>query len=100
MTQVLGIHGEGSELWIQMACAENPQLSVVLHIGPATRIEEVVERLTTDPPQDGRSRSSPLPPRPIGRWLTRRRWPAPPGSRISSGATHQNVGRAMSGEPA
>ena len=51
MTQVLGIHGEGSELWIQMACAENPQLSVVLHIGPATRIEEVVERLTSDPPQ-------------------------------------------------
>ena len=51
MTQVLGIHGEGSELWIQMACAENPQLSVVLHIGPATRIEEVVERLITDPPQ-------------------------------------------------
>ena len=51
MTQVLGIHEEGSELWIQMACAENPQLSVVLHIGPATRIEEVVERLTTDPPQ-------------------------------------------------
>jgi hypothetical protein len=51
MTQVLGIHGEGSELWIQMACAENPQLSLVLHIGPATRIEEVVERLTTDPPK-------------------------------------------------
>ena len=51
MTQVLGIHGEGSELWIQMACADNPQLSMVLHIGPATRIEEVVERLMTDPPQ-------------------------------------------------
>ena len=50
MTQVLGIHGAGSELWIQMACAENPQLSVVLHIGAATRIEDVVERLTTDPP--------------------------------------------------
>ena len=51
MTQVLGIHGEGSELWIQIACAENPQLSLVLHIGPATRIEDVVERLTTDPPK-------------------------------------------------
>ena len=51
MTQVLGIHGEGSELWIQMACAKDPHLSVVLHIGPATRIEEVVERLTTDPPR-------------------------------------------------
>ena len=50
MTQVLGIHGEGSELWVQMACAQNPQLSMVLHIGPATRIEEVVERLMTDPP--------------------------------------------------
>jgi hypothetical protein len=50
MTQVLGIHGEGSELWIQMACADNPDLSVVLQIGPATRIEDVVERLTTDPP--------------------------------------------------
>jgi hypothetical protein len=53
MTQVVGIHGEGSELWIQMACADNPALSVVLHIGPATRIEEVVDRLTADPP-DGR----------------------------------------------
>ena len=50
MTHVLGIHGEGSELWIQMGCADNPDLSVVLHIGPATRIEDVVERLTTDPP--------------------------------------------------
>jgi|SRR5688572_30473745 len=50
MTQVLGIHGEGSELWIQVGCAENPQLSAVLHVGPATRLEEVVERLTTDPP--------------------------------------------------
>jgi hypothetical protein len=51
MTQVLGIHGEGSELWIQLACAENPELSLVLHIGPATRIEDVVERITTDPPK-------------------------------------------------
>jgi len=51
MTQVLGIHGEGSELWVQMACAQNPQLSIVLHIGPATRIEEVVERLMNDPPK-------------------------------------------------
>ena len=51
MTQVLGIHGEGSELWIQVACAENPQLGLVLHVGAATRIEEVVERLTADPPQ-------------------------------------------------
>jgi len=51
MTQVLGIHGEGSDLWIQMACAQNPQLSVVLHIGPSTRIEEVVERLMNDPPE-------------------------------------------------
>ena len=53
MTQVLGIHGEGADLWIQMACAENPQLSLVLRVGPATRIGEVVERLTTEPP-DGR----------------------------------------------
>jgi hypothetical protein len=51
MTQVLGIHGEGSDLWIQMACADNPELSVVLHIGPATRIDDVVERLMTDPPK-------------------------------------------------
>lgn len=51
MTQVLGIHGEGSELWIQMACAENPELSVVLHIGPATRIDDVIERLASHPPE-------------------------------------------------
>ena len=50
MTQVVGIHGDGSELWIQVACADNPELSAVLHIGPATRIEDVVERLRTDPP--------------------------------------------------
>jgi hypothetical protein len=50
MTQVMGIHGEGSELWIQMACADNPELSLVLHIGPATRIEDVVERLAACPP--------------------------------------------------
>ncbi len=50
MTQVLGIHGNGSDLWIQMACAENPALSLVLHVGPATRVDDVLQRLGTDPP--------------------------------------------------
>lgn len=50
MTQVVGIHGNGSELWIQLACADNPELSVVIHVGSATRIEDVIERLKNDPP--------------------------------------------------
>jgi hypothetical protein len=33
-----------------MACAENPKLSVVLHVGPATQVDEVIARLATDPP--------------------------------------------------
>ena len=77
MTQVLGIHGTESDLWIQMACAENPKLSVVLHVGPATQVDEVIARLATDPPigepLEVVSFTSPVSSEPSSAWLTNRR---------------------------
>lgn len=43
--QVLGIHGEGDDLWIQVARAGNVGHSIVLHITPVVTVEDVVRAL-------------------------------------------------------
>lgn len=48
--QVLGIHISHSGLWIQLACAEDPAMNVVLVVSATTRIDDVLEKLRTDPP--------------------------------------------------
>jgi hypothetical protein len=50
IAQVLGIHISPSGLWIQMSCADDPAMNVVLVVSAATRIDDVLERLRTDPP--------------------------------------------------
>lgn len=50
IAQVLGIHISHSGLWIQVSCAEDPAMNVVLVVSATTRIDDVLERLRTDPP--------------------------------------------------
>jgi hypothetical protein len=50
ITQVLGIHESPSGLWIQVSCADDPVMNVVLVVSATTRIDDVLERLRADPP--------------------------------------------------
>ena len=48
--RVLGIHTGPDGLWIQLTCEGSPDISVVVHVTPATRVEDVLQRLKVDPP--------------------------------------------------
>ena len=48
--RVLGIHTGPEGLWIQLSCEGDPNLSAVVHVTAATRVEDVLLRLKTDPP--------------------------------------------------
>jgi hypothetical protein len=48
--QVLGIHVSPSGLWIQASCADDSSMNVVLVVSATTRIDDVLERLRTEPP--------------------------------------------------
>lgn len=51
VARVMGIHVTADGLWIQLACIVGTQeTSMVVHVTPATRVEDVVSRLKTDPP--------------------------------------------------
>ena len=48
--RVMGIHTCPDGLWIQLSCEGCPDISVVVHVTPATRVEDVLQRLKNDPP--------------------------------------------------
>jgi hypothetical protein len=48
--RVLGIHSGADGLWIQLSCEGEPDASVVIHVTSATRVEEVLQRLKSQPP--------------------------------------------------
>ena len=49
--RVLGIHTCPDGLWIQLSCdGGDTDVSVVIHVTPATRVEDVLLRLKVDPP--------------------------------------------------
>ena len=48
--RVLGIHTSPDGLWIQLSCDGDTDISVVVHVTPATRVEDVLLRLKVDPP--------------------------------------------------
>ena len=48
--RVLGIHTGPDGLWIQLSCEGDSEISVVVHVTAATRVEDVLLRLKTDPP--------------------------------------------------
>ena len=48
--RVLGIHTSPDGLWIQLSCEGHTEVSVVVHVTAATRVEDVLLRLKTDPP--------------------------------------------------
>lgn len=50
ITRVLGIHVGPSGLWIQVSCADDTATSVVLAVSAATQVDDVMERLRTNPP--------------------------------------------------
>jgi hypothetical protein len=50
ITRVVGIHASPDGLWIQLTWADQPEVSVVVHVTSATRVEEVLHRLKVDPP--------------------------------------------------
>jgi hypothetical protein len=50
MARVQGIHTGPDGLWIQLSCEGHTEISVVVHVTTATRVEDVLIRLKTDPP--------------------------------------------------
>ena len=48
--RVYGIHTGPDGLWIQLSCEGNTDISVVVHVTAATRVEDVLRRLKIDPP--------------------------------------------------
>jgi len=50
VAQVLGIHISDTGLWIQLACATDAAMAVVLVVSATTRLDDVLDRLRTDPP--------------------------------------------------
>jgi hypothetical protein len=50
MARVQGIHPGPDGLWIQLSCEGHTEISVVVHVTTATRVEDVLLRLKTDPP--------------------------------------------------
>ena len=50
IARVHGIHAKGDVLWIQLACEGQQDVSVVVRVTSATRIEDVLQRLKADGP--------------------------------------------------
>ena len=48
--RVLGIHTSPDGLWVQLSCDGDTDISLVVHVRPATRVEDVLLRLKADPP--------------------------------------------------
>ena len=48
--RVLGIHTGPDGLWIQLSCEGYTEVDVVIHVTAATRVDDVLLRLKTDPP--------------------------------------------------
>ena len=46
----MGIHSSPDGLWIQLSCEGYTEISVVVHVTAATRVEDVLHRLEIDPP--------------------------------------------------
>ena len=46
---VLGIHTSPDGLWIQLSCEGDTDISVVVHVTPATRVEDVTEEVNSIP---------------------------------------------------
>jgi hypothetical protein len=40
--QVLGVHRDGADLWMQVASNGNPYATVIVRVSPGTSIEEVI----------------------------------------------------------
>lgn len=51
--RVLGIHGHGSELWVQLSVDDDPRSSIILHVRPWTNVQDALEqvRRTLLPPR-------------------------------------------------
>jgi hypothetical protein len=47
---VVGIHASRTSLWIQLACGDDPDLNVVLHVDAWTTLGDVLDRLEQEPP--------------------------------------------------
>jgi hypothetical protein len=43
--QVLGVHADGPDLWMQVASNREPYATVILRVSPGTSVEEVVRVL-------------------------------------------------------
>jgi hypothetical protein len=50
IARVQGIHANGDGLWIQLACEGQQDISVVVRVTSATRVDDVLERLKDDGP--------------------------------------------------
>jgi hypothetical protein len=50
VARVMGIHTSADGLWIQVTFESEIDLSVVVHVTSATRLEDVLHRLKIDPP--------------------------------------------------
>ena len=45
VAQVFGVHRENGELWVQLAPLDRPASAIVLHVSPATHLDDVLEAL-------------------------------------------------------
>ena len=50
IARVQGIHANGDVLWIQLTCEGHQEVSVVVRVTSATRVEDVLQRLKADGP--------------------------------------------------
>jgi hypothetical protein len=50
VARVHGIHANGDGLWIQLACEGRQEVSVVVRVTSATRVEDLLQRLKADAP--------------------------------------------------
>ncbi len=50
VTRVQGIHASADGLWIQLVCEGDQEISVVVRVTSATRVEDVLKRLKEDAP--------------------------------------------------
>ena len=50
VTRVHGIHASADGLWIQLVCEGDQEISVVVRVTSATRVEDVLKRLKEDAP--------------------------------------------------
>ena len=50
LARVQGIHANGDGLWIQLTCEGHQEVSVVVRVTSATRVDDVLQRLKADGP--------------------------------------------------